>query len=44
MFIKILPLVIFGFSTFAFADSATQTDWSGGPGVLGSVIDWGDEF
>ncbi len=27
----------------AYADTATQTDLSGGDGVLGSVIDWGNE-
>ncbi len=44
MFIRILFLLIFGFITFTFADSAVQTDWSGGSGVLGPVIDWGNEF
>lgn len=28
----------------AFADSATQTDWSGGPGVWGPAASFGDEF
>lgn len=27
-----------------FADSATQTDWSGGPGLWGPVTLWGNEF
>ncbi len=44
MYIRILPLLIFGFLTITFADSAVQTDWSGGPGVLGPVIDWDNEF
>jgi hypothetical protein len=28
----------------AFANSAIQTDWSGGPGVTGPVTDWADRF
>ena len=28
----------------AFADSATQSDWSGGGGIWGPVIDWGNQF
>ena len=44
MCIRILPLLISAFITITFADSAVQTDWSGGPGVLGPVIDWGNEF
>lgn len=28
----------------AYADFATQTDWSGGDGILGPVFDWGNEF
>jgi len=41
---RILPLLIFGFLTITFADSAVQTDWSGGPGLLGPVTDWNNEF
>ncbi len=42
-------VVVFIFSVFLFpsilmASSATQTDWSGGAGILGPVIDWGNEF
>jgi len=44
VYIRILPLLIFGFLTITFADSAVQTDWSGGPGVLGPVTDWNNEF
>ncbi len=44
MFIRILPLLIFGSITLTSADSEVQTDWSGGSGVLGPAIDWGDEF
>ena len=29
---------------FANSDSATQTDWNGGPGVLGPVAEWGSQF
>jgi len=28
----------------AYADSATQTDWSGGDGILGPILDWGNKF
>ena len=28
----------------AYAGTATQTDWSGGDGIWGPVIDWGNEF
>ncbi|MCK7510210.1 MAG: hypothetical protein MZV70_43335 [Desulfobacterales bacterium] len=28
----------------ALAESATQTDWSGGPGVYGPAATWGDTF
>jgi len=28
----------------SFSDQATQTDWSGGDGILGPVDDWGDQF
>ncbi|RKZ05447.1 hypothetical protein DRQ25_16095, partial [Candidatus Fermentibacteria bacterium] len=44
MLFRILPLLIFGFSTFAFADSATQTDWSGIDGIWGPVLDWSINF
>jgi len=27
-----------------YAGTATQTDWSGGDGIFGPVIDWGNEF
>ncbi len=42
-------MVALVFSTFLFpsimiAGTATQTDWSGGAGILGPVIDWGNEF
>ena len=44
MFIRILPFLIFGFITITFADSATQTDWTGGPGSWGPVSEWNDLF
>ena len=28
----------------AFADPATQTDWSGGGGIFGPVVEWDSEF
>ena len=28
----------------AYAGTATQTDWAGGDGIWGPVIDWGSEF
>ncbi len=40
MYRRILPLVLCGSFIVTYADSAIQTDWSGGPGVLGPVIDW----
>ncbi len=44
MYRRILPLLIIGSITFTYADSATQTDWSGGPGVWGPVTRFGIEF
>ena len=44
MSVRILPLLISGFVTISFADSAVQTDWYGGPGVVGPVITLGSEF
>ena len=32
------------FVNLIFADSAVQTDWTGGSGVLGPVIDWSSSF
>ncbi|MEA3265492.1 MAG: FG-GAP-like repeat-containing protein [Candidatus Fermentibacteria bacterium] len=37
-------ILISGFCMFAFAESETQTDWVGGPGVAGPVTEWQDEF
>jgi len=39
-----LLIVLLTVSGAALAVSATQTDWSGGPGVLGPVFEWNDEF
>ena len=44
MYRRILPLLIFGSFMVTFADSEVQTDWSGGPGVLGPVIELSDQF
>lgn len=41
---NLLFLAIFVISSVALAESATQTDWSGGPGLLGPVTTWGDRF
>ncbi len=42
-FVLVISLVIL--ATFeAYAAEATQTDWSGGDGILGPVLDWGNEF
>ena len=40
----ILPLLIVGSINVTYADSASQTDWSGGPGVWGPVTEFGIEF
>lgn len=37
-------LLVFVFCFSAFAESETQTEWSGGPGVQGPVTDWQDRF
>ncbi len=39
----VISLVIFA-SFETYAGTAIQTDWSGGDGVWGPVIDWSDEF
>ena len=39
-----LPFLIISSITVTYADSAIQTDWSGGDGILGPVLDWGNEF
>ena len=43
--ISIVAISILVFAPFqAYADTATQTDWSGGDGVPGPVIDWGNSY
>jgi len=37
-----IPLIVL--APFAYADSAAQTNWSGGDGVWGPVPSWGAEF
>jgi hypothetical protein len=37
-----IPLIVL--SGAVWAESATQTDWSGGPGVAGPVSTWTDDF
>ena len=41
---RIFLSISFAFTLSAFAGTATQTDWSGGPGNLGPVIDLGSDF
>ncbi len=40
----VLMAVILGMCLTAFAESETQTDWAGGPGVQGPVTEWQDKF
>jgi len=40
----ILSSLLIGFFTISSADSVVQTDWSGGPGILGPVINWYTQF
>ncbi len=43
MFVLVISLAIL--TPFkAYAGTATQTDWSGGDGIWGPVIDWSNEF
>ncbi len=42
LYLVISLLVLIQFE--AYADSATQTDWSGGPDVWGPVMSWEDRF
>ncbi len=44
MYKIILPFLIISSITVANADSATQTDWSGGAGIWGPVTEFGIEF
>ena len=37
-------LTILVFSAVSFAETANQTDWSGGGGVPGPVTDWGSSY
>ncbi len=37
-------LIVLWIAGAAIAGTAEQTDWSGGDGVIGPVIDWGDQF
>jgi len=41
---KFFPSMILLFSFVLFAQVATQTEWGGGPGVTGPVIDFEDTF
>ena len=40
----LLFLMTLGLCLSALAESETQTDWSGGPGVVGPVTDWQNTF
>ena len=39
-----LPFLIISSITITYADSAVQTDWSGGDEILGPVLDWSNQF
>ncbi len=40
----LLLMLALGFCFPLFAESETQTDWAGGPGIQGPVTDWQDRF
>jgi hypothetical protein len=45
MILKTLLILVLASCAYGSeGDVATQTDWSGGPGVPGPVTDWGDTF
>ena len=44
MYKTLVILTLIAVATLAVADTATQTDWSGGSGVSGPVIDWSSTF
>ena len=39
-----IPVVLLILVSVSFADTTTQTDWSGGGGVPGPVTDWANSF
>ena len=43
MLLLIVSLAIVSI-TLAQTQTATQTDWSGGPGISGPVLNWGNTF
>jgi hypothetical protein len=45
MFKKVLiSLISIAVGSLAIAETAIQTDWSGGPGISGPVLNWGNTF
>ena len=44
MYTRILSFLVIFIISLASAESATQTDWSGGPGMWGPVMTWGTDF
>lgn len=42
--VRLSSLTITFISFISFAGTATQTDWSGGPGVQGPVLDWNADY
>jgi hypothetical protein len=43
-FFILMISMVFGFVAIAQTQTAIQTDWSGGPGISGPVVNWGNNF
>ncbi len=41
LFILLIPIAV---GSVAIIETAIQTDWSGGPGISGPVLSWGNTF
>jgi len=44
MYLRLMYSAVLSITLITYADSASQTDWSGGDGLLGPVSVWGNEF